>query len=495
MTWIVIENYRLDLLPSDVGNVIAFHDGLYFTYQSLFGIMIQKTNVFHMDVQYGPLKDLISFDYLLQFYQELLALHSVYADMTNRFDDLMMLKISVRGVLMNMFMRVSVNGEEVFQYYSYLNNLKKLERCMAPYRRQTTCPVVQCEPGHEYVFKKLDLNASQWNESFQWTCQRCAPGFYKAVHGNSSCKSCPMLYLAREARDSCFDPYVTRVISLEQPFTLIAVGLTCFGTLSCLIVLLAFFKYRNTPMMKAANVNMSLFHLCLMIGNFTLLFLAYYGKASRVKCYCRLFAMTIFYTIIVGVILLRSQKVLKAFGSRVKMTKSEVRRQFVGEIFFVVVLALIDNLILFIVASITPIKVTTLLNGKTFERTPYCNTWEHLNVLVAFTICLHFVCFVQAFRGRRLPGAFKETMSIVYGNFISILVFGTMYPIVLFQRDVLMRDGVFWIALTLNTNLLAVFCYFKRVYVAVFEPEKNTIEYSRSVIMAKMSKESRNRIK
>ena len=487
----------LNLIPSDVGNVIAFHDNLYFKYQSLFDMLIRNTEIFHMNVQHGPLKDLVSFDYLLQFYQELLTLHSVYADVTSKIDDLLMIKVQVRGLLVIHFTRILVNGKEVFQYNPFRPNddLKEFERSMAPYRIRTTCPTVQCEPGRKYVFKRLDGNASQWNESFQWTCQRCTPGFYKADHGNSSCKPCPRLYLASESRDSCFDPYVVKVISFEQPFTLLAVGLTCFGILSCLGVFLAFIKYRNTPMMKAANVNMSLFHLCLMVGNFALLFIAFHGEASQVKCYCRLFAMTIFYTIIVGVILLRSQKVLKAFGSRVKMTKSEVRRAFIGEIFFVVVLALIDNLILFIVVSINPIKVETLLNGKTFERTPHCTTWSHLNVLVAFAICLQFVCFVQAFRGRRLPGAFKETMSIVYGNFISILVFATMYPIVAFQRDVLMRDGVFWIALTLNMNLLVTFCYFKRVYVAVFVPDKNTTEYSRSVIMAKMSKESRNKIR
>ena len=494
-TWIVVENYKLDLIPSSAGTVIAFHDGVYRDDESTFTMLKNHAKVFYTDMKYSPLKDLVSFDYLFKFYQELLALHSVYSGFLETVNSLFLLKIFLRGQLTNDFLRILVNHEKVFRCYTYFFKLSSLDKAMSPYFEQTSCPAVQCSPGQEYVFKKMDANVSQWNESFQWTCQLCGPGFYKAIHGNTSCQLCPPLYMSNEKRDSCFDPYILKVISIGQPFTLVAIGLTCFGFMSCFGVLLAFIKYRNTPMMKAANVNMTLFHIVLIAANFLLLLLAFYGEPSEMKCYCRLFAMTIFYTIIVGIILLRSQKVLKAFGSRIKMTKSEVRRAFFGEIFFLLILVLVNNLILFIAVNIIPVQMLTILNSITYEKTLHCETWRHSNVLVGFSICSQFVCFIQAFRGRRLPGAFKETMSIVYGNFISILVFITMYPIVVFQKDILMRESVFWIALTLNMNLLVMFCYFRRVYVAIFQPEKNTVEYSRSVIMAKMNKESRQKIK
>ena len=494
-TWLLNENYLLAELPRDAGTTFSFQDNFFASQTTTRSIYSLASNFFTGHLKFERITtSLLPFDYVSRLYQDLNFFVSSYHKVVKQTRNLFMLKVILKGLFEFPNLRIYADEKLIFSIlnpHNLSSNREHLANKLRPYKRKNSCPAVQCSPGQEYVFKKLDINVSQWNESFQWTCQLCGPGFYKAIYGNTSCQLCPPLYMSNEKRDSCFDPYILKVISIGQPFTLVAIGLTCFGFMSCFGVLLAFIKYRNTPMMKAANVNMTLFHIVLIAVNFLLLLLAFYGEPSEIKCYCRLFAMTIFYTIIVGIILLRSQKVLKAFGSRIKLTKSEVRREFFGEIFFLLILVLVNNLILFIAVNIIPVQMLTILNSITYEKTPHCETWRHSNVLVGFSICLQFVCFIQAFRGRRLPGAFKETMSIVYGNFISMLVFITMYPIVVFQKDILMRESVFWIALTLNMNLLVMFCYFRRVYVAIFQPEKNTVEYSRSVIMAKMNKQAR----
>ena len=194
-------------------------------------------------------------------------------------------------------------------------------------------------------------------------------------------------------------------------------------------------------------------------------------------------------------VLLRSHKVLKAFQSRVKLSKSEIRRAKIGGIFFIFVIVLVCNLILAIAVLQKPVKIITERKENVLEKTLYCNTSTHLSVVIGFSIFLHLTCFVQAFRGRRLPGAFKETMPIVYGSFIAIVVFLTAYPVVFFQKNMLDRDLVFWMAVSLNLNLLVMFCYYRRLYIAIFKPHMNTVEYSRNIIMEKMSKESRSKVK
>ena len=496
-TWMLIENYELDRIPLDVGTVISIQDGLagFRSYLKSLPMVKNYAVMFHTDTSYTQLKELESYDYLSKLYQELLSLDSMYSEAQATTNDLFFLKIKLRGHLTDQSQQILVDRKLVFRYYTYFFSNSELKKGMRPYMTNSSCPNVQCLPGREYLFMKLEGNSSQWNESFQWTCEPCEAGFYKDVYGNTSCQPCPILYVSNEKRDSCFDPYVLKVISIEQSFTLMAIGLTCFGLFSCFVVFAVFIKYRDTPVMKAANVNITLLHLVLVIVNFIVLLFAFYGESNDLKCFARLFSLTIFYTVILSVILLRSQKVLRAFGSRIKMTKSDIRKALLGEIFFVLVIVLINNLVLFIVVDIAPVQVLEILNESTLERTMHCNTSKHLNILSGFSIFLQCACFIQAFRGRRLPGAFKETMSIVYGSFISVLVFLIMYPIVVFQKDFLMKESVFWITITLNMNLLVMFSYYPRLYVALFQPRKNTVEYSRSVIMAKMKKESRNKVK
>ena len=141
-----------------------------------------------------------------------------------------------------------------------------------------------------------------------------------------------------------------------------------------------------------------------------------------------------------------------------------------------------------------PITLQTITNHQTLTRILHCDITLNLNVLIGFTIILHIACFVQAFRGRRLPGAFKETMSIVYGNFICIAILVILYPIVIFQKDILQQEIIYWLAITINMNVLVVFCYCRRIYVAVFQSEMNTVHFARSAVMQKMNKDAQKRI-
>ncbi|XP_066918649.1 uncharacterized protein [Clytia hemisphaerica] len=485
-TWFINENYRP--IKNKGGTIIAFRDQ---RYQALgatkFHTVDQLASLFYFSKQPGYTKTLYSMDYTVKLYEDINFFMVLYKERIKKYPiNLLTLKWFIRQNLYYRRVQIYVNSIEITA-----DNSSVLKVMLQPYMKHNTCPEINCAPGFEYVYTKLDINTTTWNESYRWTCQPCTNGFYKPTRGNSTCLSCPSMYLSNERRDSCYDPYTFRVISTNQPFAVLAIVLSILGLSSCSVVFIAFMKFRSTPVMKAAGLEITFTHLFVMVLNFGLLIYAFYGTPTILKCYCRLFSLTMFYTVSVALVLLRSQRVLKAFGSHVKMTKSEVRKSKMVEFFSVLILIIAQNLILLVVVYQKPIAVKTIINIKTFEKTPFCEIETHLNIVIGMTICLQFVCFVQAFCGRRLPGAFKETMSIVYGSFIVILIFIVSYPIVSFQKDVLQRDIFYWISITLSMNVLVVFCYFRRVYIAVFCPEQNTVEYSRAIIMAKMSKQSR----
>ena len=357
------------------------------------------------------------------------------------------------------------------------------------------CPKVYCSIGNEIVYTKLATNATQWNESYRWTCQPCRKNYYKAEAGNLSCIPCAEYYVSNDQRSSCYDPYTTEIISLSKASVAVAVSLTVFGITSCVFVFVTFLKFRKTPVVKAADISMTIFHLITIAVNHALLLISFYGEPTILKCYSRMFAYTLFYTVIVTVILIRAQQVLKAFQSKVKMTKTEIRKSKAADFFLMLVLVLINNLILVVLVSLKQVTIQKVNNEQALTKISHCDISMNLNVFVGFAICLHVACFVQAFRGRRLPGVFKETMSIVYGNFICIVILIILYPIVLFQKDHLQQEVFYWIAITLSTDVLILFCYARRVFIAICRPDINTVEYSRAIVLQKMNKAAQKRIR
>ena len=495
-TWILSDNHFADYVKNDVGSIITIEDG--FT-PALYEITLVNAHATMLYISFSSEdKQLYSFNYLTKLYQYMLILHNAYKKRAFTATDLVTLKKSMLSSTEDVVLTLKVDKEKIISNNA-IYNIQSLSSSLSNYKTRSNasskCPLVECEPGREYIFKRLEVNETQWNESYQWSCQLCAPGFYKRNYGNSSCQQCPVHEISNERRDSCYDPYTLKTISFQQPFSIIAISLAGFGVCCCLVVFIGFIKFRTTPMMKAADVNMTMAHLFIITCNLVVQPFFYMGKPVMLKCYGRLLTITVCYTLTNAVILWRSQKVLSVFQRRVIMNAKQVKKAKFTQFAGMSTLVVTANLLMAVLILREPVRIIEEWDYEHFEKTFYCNTWQHSIGLVTFSICLQFVCFVQAFRGRRLPGAFKETMSIVYGSFITIVVFFVVFPIVFFHKDVLGRDSVYWIAVTFNLDILVMFCYFRRVYVAVFLPEMNTVEYSRSVIMAKMSKDSKNRIR
>ncbi|XP_066923462.1 G-protein coupled receptor family C group 6 member A-like [Clytia hemisphaerica] len=508
-TWFVNENYSKNI-SSELGNVISFRDNTIMKYSSN---MKGLTNFIMRSNLTNSLSEL---DYFSRLFKEINLITAFIKDeltIKNKIQNLKdflekifpakLIGVQKLGIVslfsrtvyhrVSVGQKVAVKGKSILKYLLYTPSQYIVEQ-IGKYSKENICPQVVCQPGNEYLYTKLADNTTDWDTTYRWTCQLCAQGFYKPHQGNTTCNKCPHDYLSSEKRDSCYDPYISRTHSLKSPFVVFATILTSFGLCSCVFVFVEFFKYRATPMMKAADVSMTYAHLIIIALNFVLLFLSYYGAPNILKCHFRMISFTVSYTIIVGIILLRAQQVLKAFQSRVKMTKSEIRKSRATDVFLMLVIVVANNLILIVLLQTKPLMIRTLIQKRLFLKTSYCGTGSSQNVLIAFAICLHITCFVQAFRGRRLPGAFKETMPIVYGNFIAIVVFIILYPIVFFQKDILQKEAVYWLAITLNMNVLIIFCYFRRIYFAIFRPEINTVEYSRAIVLAKMKKDSNLRV-
>ena len=74
----------------------------------------------------------------------------------------------------------------------------------------------------------------------------------------------------------------------------------------------------------------------------------------------------------------------------------------------------ISGLLLFISLKIIGFEIETIHDPYTFIRRVQCDMSVHVCIQVAFQICLQIACFVPAFRSRKLPNVYSESMRIVY---------------------------------------------------------------------------------
>ena len=141
------------------------------------------------------------------------------------------------------------------------------------------------------------------------------------------------------------------------------------------------------------------------------------------------------YVCSVGIVFIKSQKLLQAFLSRVHLTSKEIKRTVIVQIFVVLMFVTSVNCVLAIFIFQVPIRVLEFENHEKMTRQHFCNTSRHINSVIATAMVIQLLCSIQAFRGRNLPSVMNDGVILTYATFALTIVFGVTFPIVLFQRE------------------------------------------------------------
>ena len=141
------------------------------------------------------------------------------------------------------------------------------------------------------------------------------------------------------------------------------------------------------------------------------------GKPNFHKCILRLTSISLLYATIIGIVFVKSQKLLQAFMSKLRLTTEEVNRSKIVQLFIFVILVVSVNTLFAITIHKKPIVTSETLDLKTFKSYHYCNNAFHFNVLIASTMVIQLMCSIQAFRGRNLPSVMNDGIILTYATF------------------------------------------------------------------------------
>ncbi|XP_077319448.1 vomeronasal type-2 receptor 26-like [Lithobates pipiens] len=288
------------------------------------------------------------------------------------------------------------------------------------------------------------------------------------------CKKCPENEWPNKAKNICIDK-VNEYLSYEEDILVLFFSITSviFATTS-LFLLGLFFWFRNTPIVRANNRNLSFILLLSLILSFLSVFL-FLGCPADFTCMLQQVTFGIPFTISASSILAKTIMVFIAFQATKPGSSC---RKWVG--------VKLPNTVMLFCSSIQVMNCILWLSisppFQEYDMDSYpgkiiiqCNEGSVIGFysMLGYMGFLAAVSFVLAFMVRTLPDSFNEAKYITFSMLVFCSVWIAMIPAYLSTRGKYMVAVEIFAILTSSAGILL--CMFSpKLYILLLKPELNT---------------------
>lgn len=274
--------------------------------------------------------------------------------------------------------------------------------------------------------------------------------------------------------------------SWNNIFAVVLLALSALGILLVLLVSALFLHQRETPVVKAAGGPLSQAILFSLVISY-ISAIMFVGRPNNLQCRARQVLFGISFTLCVSCILVKTLQILLAFQFNPEL-QVVLRKLYKPYAIIIICVALQAVTCTVWLVLKSPYHHTIRQQTTVLE---HCHEGSYLafGVMLAYIAILSFVCFICAFKGRKLPEQYNEAKFITFSMLLYLISWLLFVPIYVTTSGMYLPAVEMVVILMSNYGILSCH-FFPKCYIIFFKREQNTKSAFRKTLYEYSSKSS-----